>query len=100
MKVKITEIVDQLEISFDTGNSYLNKATGELYYISDDIFGYLDRADEGESFEDLPDWERELVTVAKEINETDSYVQLPSKYELNEYRIMERFCLSLDDEQL
>jgi hypothetical protein len=100
MKVKIAEIVDQLEISFDTGNSYLNKTTGELHYISDDIFGYLDGADEGETFEDLADWERDLVAVAKEINETDNYVQLPSKYELNEYRIMERFCLSLDDEQL
>mgnify|MGYP001601081633 CR=1 FL=1 len=100
MKVKIAEIVDQLEMSFDTGNSYLNKITSELYYITDDIFGYLDGAEEGDTFEDLPDWERDLVIIVKEINETDNYVRLPSKYELNEYRIMERFCLSLDDEQL
>ena len=100
MKIKIDDIVDQLEVSFDTGNSYLNKVTGEFYYMSDDIFGYLDGAEEGDTFEDLPDWERDLVTVAKQINETDNYVRLPSKFELNEYRMMEKFCLSLDDERL
>jgi len=100
MKIKIDDIVDQLEVSLDTGNSYLNKLTGELYYISDEIFGYLDGAEEEDTLEDLPDWESDLVKVAKEINETNNYVQLPGKFELNEYRMMEKFCLSITDERL
>jgi hypothetical protein len=100
MKIKIADIAAQLEVSFDTGDSYLNKTTGELHYITDDIFGHIDGSEEGDTFEDLPDWERDLVMVAKEINETGNYLRLPSKFELNEYRMMERFCLSINDERL
>src|SRR3990172_7401768 len=100
MKIKIDDIAAQLEVSFDTGNSYLNKLTGELRYIADDIFEHLDGTEEGDAFEDLPDWERDLVMVAKEISETDNYVQLPGKFEINEYQIMEKFCLSIIDERL
>ena len=30
----------------------------------------------------------------------DSFVALPDKFEIHEYSIMERFCLSLSDEEL
>jgi hypothetical protein len=38
--------------------------------------------------------------MAGEIVETDHYLPLPDKFEINEYRIMERFCLSRDDEDM
>ena len=99
MKIKIVDIANQLELSLGTGDSYLNKTTGELYYITHDIFGYIDSSEQGDTFENLPDWERDLVMVAKGINETGNYLRLPSTYELNEYGMMEKFCLSINDER-
>ena len=31
---------------------------------------------------------------------SDDYIALPDKFEFNEYRLMEKFCLSLSDEKL
>ena len=96
MQIKINGILEQLELSFDTGKSYLNRLTGEFIYISDDIFDYV----EDDNLEGLADWEKDLTVIAKEINETDNYVQLPTKYEVNEYAIMEKFCQSVVDDRL
>ena len=38
--------------------------------------------------------------MARDILETDHYLSLPDRFEINEYSIMERFCLSVDDEDL
>ena len=32
--------------------------------------------------------------------ETEHYLPLPDRFEINEYHIMERFCLSVDDDDL
>lgn len=31
---------------------------------------------------------------------SDDYIRLPSQYDIDEYRIMEEFCLSLDSQDL
>ena len=36
----------------------------------------------------------------RDIVETDHYLPLPDRFEINEYQIMERFCLSVDDEDM
>ena len=36
----------------------------------------------------------------KNIVATDHYLPLPDRFEINEYRMMERFCLSVDDDDL
>ena len=60
------------------------------------------RADEDDDpIEDFPDWEQDLVGIAKEIvDETGNYIDLPTKFDIHEYRIMEKFCLSLNDTEM
>jgi hypothetical protein len=54
--------------------------------------------EEGESSEELPEWQREVLMVKKDILQNrENYVELPSKVEINEYRIMEDFCHSVED---
>jgi Uncharacterised protein family (UPF0158). len=53
-----------------------------------------------EQLEDFPEWQRENIKLAGEILESDEYLQLPDKFEINEYHIMEEFCLSINDEGL
>ena len=38
--------------------------------------------------------------MAKDIVETEHYLPLTDHFEIDEYQIMERFCLSVDDEDM
>ena len=97
-RVKLSDIIDGLESQSDESSSFLDKKTGEVILMTD----YAMRAaEENEPLEDVPDWERELVATAREIlAETGQYLQLPTKYDLDEYSIMENFCMSLERKEI
>ena len=98
IRVKLDDIIDGLECQSDESSSFLNTKTGEVVLMTD----YAMRAaEDDESLEDMDDWERDLVAIAREIlAETGQYIPLPSKYEIDEYSIMEKFCMSLDKEEI
>ncbi len=94
-RVKLSEIVGEMELQHDQGSLYLNKKTGEVVLLIDEE---MLTEEEGESSEELPEWPREAKKVAKDILEnSENYEELPSKEEINEYRIMEDFCHSVED---
>jgi len=94
-RVKLSEIVGEMELQHDQGSLYLDKKTGEVVLLIDEE---LLTAEEGESSEELPEWQREALKATKDILENrENYVELPSKVEINEYRIMEDFCHSVED---
>jgi len=97
-RVKLDEIIDGLESQSDESSSFLNKKTGEVVLMTD----YAMRAaEDNESLEDMDDWERDLVVIAREIlAETGQYIPLPTKFDIDEYRIMERFCVSLENQEI
>ncbi|HCO95358.1 MAG TPA: hypothetical protein DIU00_15650 [Phycisphaerales bacterium] len=98
IRVKLDDIIDGLESQSDESSSFLNKKTGEVVLIIDEE---LNAARENEPIEDFPDWQQDQVRIAKEIiAETGDYISLPTKFDIDEYRIMERFCLSLDDPEM
>jgi hypothetical protein len=58
-------------------------------------------AENDEPIEEFPDWQRDQIKIAKEIlQETGDYIGLLSKFDIHEYSIMERFCLSIDDYEI
>jgi hypothetical protein len=94
-RVKLSEIVGEMELQHGQGSLYLNKKTGEVVLLTDEEM--LTEEEEGSS-EDLPEWAGEAQKVAKDILEnSENYEELPSKEEINEYRIMEDFCHSVED---
>jgi hypothetical protein len=97
-RVKLSDIIEGLEFQSDESSSFLNKKTGEVVLMTD----YAMRAaEDNEPLEDLPDWERDLVSIAREIlAESDQYIPLPTKFDIDEYSIMERFCTSLDKQEI
>jgi hypothetical protein len=97
VKVKLADVVVGMDSQTDELCSYLNKETGDIVGISDYQYSI---AENDEAFEDYPDWEKDLITIAREIISTDKYLQLPSKYEMDEYHIMEKFALALEDHNL
>ena len=97
-RVKLSEIIEGLESQSDESSSFLNIKTGEVVLMTD----YAMRAaEENEPFEDVPDWEKEMVSIAREIlADTGDYIQLPTKYDIDEYSIMENFCMSLERKEI
>lgn len=50
------------------------------------------RMAEEEPDDDLPAWQREAVAQAREILDSDDWTQLPNKFDIHEWAIMDRFA--------
>src|SRR5262249_48956664 len=97
LRVKLSDIIEGLEFQSDECFSSLNTATGEVVSVTTEE---LRAAEEDTPLEDLPEWQHDAIRMAKDIVETDHYLQLPDRFEMHEYSIMERFCHSVDDEDM
>lgn len=60
----------------------------------------LHAAEEETSFEHLPGWQQEDMIIAIDVvGNFGNYIELPTKYDINEYEIMEDFCLTISDQR-
>lgn len=97
LPVHLRNVIDQLEMQNDEFHAYINRRTGELLSLADED---LRRAEDDEADDDAdsrPEWEREAAAEAKAVMESEDWLQLPSKFDIHEYRIMKSFCLSVKD---
>jgi len=94
VQVKLKDIIEGLAFQADECFSYLNTTTGEVVSVTTEE---LRAAEENAPLEDFPDWQHDAIHIAGEIIETDRYLPLPDRFEINEYHIMERFCASVED---
>ena len=97
LTVKLKDVVDALEIAGYEHQQYLDKRTGEVIILTKEE---MSAAEEGEDPADYPDWQQENILKAQEVLETDHYLELPTQFDIDEYKIMENFCLSLKDRQV
>jgi len=98
MRVKLSDLVEAMEIRPQESSFFLNKETGEVVMVSEEEFG---AAEEGENLEEYPDWQQEAIIVARDIlDHKEKYVELPSEFEIDEYGMMVDFCRSLEDPQI
>lgn len=98
MKVKLDDVIEQILFASESHQSYFNKNTGEIHLIPDEVESFIEFKMEDDF---IPEWEKELIPIAKDIQSNpDNYIPLPDKYDINEYSIMEEFCISLDNEEL
>ena len=97
MKVELSSIVDGIEFQGDESQSYLNKLSGEVLTITDEE---MHIAESKKNISDYPEWMQEAITKAENyIKDQENYLILPTKYDLNEYRIMESFILTIPIEE-
>ena len=76
MKISIDEIVDAIELADENSQAFYNADTGKIEWLGD----FMD----GEEYDELV-----------ERIEFGNYISLPSKYDINEYSIMEEYIYSL-----
>ncbi len=99
MKIKLDDLIEQIEFANESNKSYFNKTTGEIHLIPEEVERYAEQNIEDDDF--IPEWEKEIIPISKNIHQNPgNYIQLPDQFYIDEYSIMDRFCLSLADEQL
>jgi hypothetical protein len=111
--VSLRDLVDELLTLTNESSAYLQKSSGKLITISADDLEIARNMDEsgeteaGQAGENInapgepPDWQIDVFQEIKDVLlHEDDYLKLPGKFEINEYEIMERFCLSVSDESI
>lgn len=96
LPVLLQEVASELQLVNDMCRAYLNKRTGEIILITDE-----DRrlADDPDGEKNLPDWQRDLLPKIRHVIESEDWLALPSQWEIHDYRIMERFCCSIEQDE-
>jgi hypothetical protein len=97
LRVKLSDLIEGMDVQSDERSSFLNLTTGEVVAVTDEE---LRAAEHDPLLADFPAWQHEAIRIARDIVETDHYLPLPDRFEIHEYQIMERFCLSVDDEDM
>ncbi len=97
--VLLSNIVEALDGQGDENSAYLDKNNGEAIILMSDDFRAIE---DDVSLDNYSPWERENIQMAKKILHDchKTSLALPTKFEVNEYRIMEQFCFSREDEEV
>ena len=98
-KVKLDAIVEELEMNLNDASSYVDRETGEVLTVTHDV---LHEAEEDpEPPDGMPEWQIEMFQTARRIVEDpDRYPDLPDKFEVHEFSIMEDFCSSVQSDRV
>ena len=97
--VELTEIIMGMEGKMDESTSYLDRNAGEVVVFTDQE---IRAAEDDEALEDYPEWEREVIQKAREFvyGTGGEFIALPTQFDIHEYQIMEKFCYSVEDEDI
>ena len=92
--VKLSDIIDGMDMQMDESSTYLDKNTGEVSFFTDEE---IRAAEDDKSLDDYSEWERESIRKARRFlfDESTSFVPLPTQFDIHEYQIMEEFCYSV-----
>lgn len=94
-KVSLRKVLEELGCLSQLDIAYLNRRTGELHTIREAEREEVDFG--GEDYK-KPDWVQEIADKIEEIESNpDEWMALPDSLEIHEWRIMERFCGTVDN---
>lgn len=96
LPVRLQDVVDALEAAAEFSMYFLDKRTGEIVMLTDEEW---EAAEADELISTYPEWQREVVLKAREIQKSEDFVELPDRAEIDEYEIMERFALEYEDQR-
>ena len=92
--VSLRDVLDEMELSSDEATGYINRKTGEIITLTDEVVALTEDPD---AAADAPQWQKDLLPKAREVLASEDFIPLPSKFEIHEWAIMERFAQSLKD---
>ena len=93
--VKLSAIVEALDGAAEEHVYYVDKRTGEIVLLTDED---MQAAEDDKSLSRYPDWQQESILKAREVHrEPAHFLQVPDRFEVHEYEIMEDFCIECAD---
>lgn len=97
--VSLNDIVQEMQVISDTMTVYFQRSTGKFIMVTDE---YIYAAERDAPLDDHPEWEQIIIRETVEVLacEDDDYVPLPSRYDIHEYAIMERFCYTVENRKI
>ncbi len=96
--VRLSDIVDALEMQSDDFSSFLDLDTGQVETVSRSLLAEAEESDDDEE-PDLPAWQEEEWEIAKRIVSTGRFQKLPTKFDVHEWAIMEDFSRSVESDR-
>ena len=97
LPVSLQAVIDEMDTFGDDFHPYLNQQTGELVTLRDEE---IQAAEQDEALDDDSEWEPHEIQTARDVLDSADYLPLPSKFEIHEYTIMQRFCFAVEDTDL
>ena len=94
--VSLAKVIEAFELATDETSSFVNISTGEVRMVMRDEM----RMAEEDPDDDLPAWQREALAQAREILDSDDWAQLPDKFDIHEWAIMERFASEETEDEI
>ena len=98
--VKLSELIEALEFDSDERVTRVDLQNGCVVVVENSVIGAVEGGDDA-ALQDLPDWEREQLEIARAIVEDsgERFVDAPDKFDFHEYRQMERFIGTVEDSE-
>jgi hypothetical protein len=96
VRAKVQDLVDAFDMQNEQCASYLDRDTGEVHVITHEVLRIAEGGTDAD--EVRSDWEQAEVELARRVLDNDRFVELPTSWDVHEWRIMEAFCYSLDNE--
>lgn len=94
-RVALRDVVQEMDVPDDDWTVYLNRRTGELVTVTGEEASAVEDGDVDD--DDLADLDDERLRLIRTVFDSDDYLQLPTRFDIEEYRIMERFCRQVGD---
>jgi hypothetical protein len=94
VRVALRDIIDGMQWHSDEMTAYLNLKSGQVVPVSDEE---LAAAEAGEASDASGDWEAEAREIARGVLAGEDYIALPDRFDIDEYRMMERFANAVTD---
>jgi hypothetical protein len=92
--VSLSDVIEQMDLVTDEATAYINRKTGELITLTHEEAALTEDPDEAAA---APQWQKDFLPKVQEVLASEDYIPLPSKFEIHEWSIMERFARSLTD---
>ena len=92
IRVSLSDIVEGMEFQSDEVKPYVNTQTGKVVTVDDEALFAAENGD--------PDGCNESgeLELARDILDGKTYLPLPDRFDIDEYRMMERYAQSVADE--
>jgi hypothetical protein len=85
--ISLREVIAALEAANDECTSFLDPKTGEIITITEEERTLAEQT----SWEEVPAWQREMMPKVRAALEGDQFLQLPDRFDIHEWSIMDRF---------